>query len=260
MKIIKKLTTILFALMIIAAAVLVPRAAYAKTYKNGTYKVAVELSASGMNHNKLLSPASLTVSDGKYYIDLVFKRVKGDGAPQYTSMTTACGTFTERSLDESAQTCTFKGVQIPEAGDFDVTTVTEAMSQPYEVEYTISVDASGIPEADEVTATTSADDDSSNNGSDNDSSDTATAVASSDGVTLPEKPTAPLTPEESSLAEEKEAEEEIDIADTLEEVLTIGALEEEDTGLGTGAIIGIVAGSAVLIAAAVVIIIKIKKK
>lgn len=259
MRIIKKTTTIVFTLIILAAAVALTPDAYAKTYKNGIYKVTVELSASGMNHNKLVSPATLTVKDGNYYIDLVFKRVKGDGAPQYTSMTTACGTFTERSLDEGAQTCTFKGVQIPDAGDFDVTTVTEAMSQPYEVDYTISVDASGIPEADEVTTTTAVS--SGNSGeSEEDNAGSATAVASSDGVTLPEKPTAPLTPEESSLAEEKEEEENIDIADTLEEVLTIGALEEEDSGLGTGAIIAIVAGAAVLIAAAVVIVIKIKKK
>lgn len=256
MRIIKKTTTIVFTLIILAAAVALTPDVYAKTHKNGTYKVAVELSASGMNHNKLISPATLTVRDGEYYIDLVFKRVKGDGAPQYTSLTTACGTFTERSLDEAAQTCAFKNVQIPYAGDFDVTTVTEAMSQPYEVDYTISVDASGIPETEE-TAETAVSENVGETGADNDNSGSATQTAASEGVTLPEKPTAPLTPEESLLAEEKETAER---ADTLEEILTIGALEEESAGPGVGVIIGIAAGAAALIAATVVIIIRVKKK
>ncbi len=119
-------------------------AAAAGKYVDGTYTIACRLTGEEW-HNTLVSPATLYVEEGNLYVDIVFKRVTAPlHAPRYDSLTTAYGTYAPET-DEEACTCTFRHVQIPDLGYQDVATVTSAMSQPYEVVYTVFFDPTGVP-------------------------------------------------------------------------------------------------------------------
>ena len=147
MKLIRKaLCVLLAALMVTAAAALAAPSAWAEDYEDGDYSVSIDLGESGMNHNTLASPTTVHIENGKIYVDLVFKRVKSaDHAPQYTQVSTDCGTYTNPEIDNGALTCTFRYVQVSHLGSVTIYTITEAMSQPYEVDYVIYIDDSGIP-------------------------------------------------------------------------------------------------------------------
>ncbi len=126
-----------------APTAVTPAAAGGK-YVNGTYTIACQLTGEEW-HNTLVSPTTLYVEEGNLYVDIVFKRVKAPlHAPRYDSLTTAYGTYAPE-LNEEACTCTFRRVQIPDLGYQDVVTVTSAMSQPYEVGYTVFFDPTGVP-------------------------------------------------------------------------------------------------------------------
>ena len=126
-----------------ASAAVTPAASAGK-YVDGTYTIACQLMGEGW-HNTLVSPTTLYVEDGNLYVDIVFKRVDAPlHAPRYDTLTTAYGTYFPE-LNEEALTCTFRRVQIPDLGYQDVATVTSAMSQPYEVVYTVFFDPTGVP-------------------------------------------------------------------------------------------------------------------
>ncbi len=116
----------------------------AAVYEDGSYTVPV--SAEGLGrHNTLWSSASVTVEDGAIYADVTFERVDPrDHAPQFDWLRTSLGTFAPE-IDDASFTCTFRRVQIEDFGSVNVTLQTSAMSQPYEVEYTLKFDGSSVP-------------------------------------------------------------------------------------------------------------------
>lgn len=196
MKKTKHLLTAALCSLLLLALILTAPTAHAE-YRDGTYEVAISLGGSGMNHNELLSPTTVRIENGSIYVDLVFHRATNDHAPQYVSVTTGCGTFTGPSISDTALTCTFYGVEVPSLGDVSITTVTEAMSQPYEVEYTVYIDDSAIPQTGGSTAPASGDT-AAPGGSQSSAQSGTTAVQSSTTaapapqVTLPDKPTQAL--------------------------------------------------------------------
>jgi hypothetical protein len=185
------LTAALCSLLLLALILTAPKA-HAE-YRDGTYQVAISLGGSGMNHNELLSPTTVRIENGSIYVDLVFHRVTNDHAPQYVSVTTGCGTFTGPSISDTAMTCAFYGVEVPSLGDVSITTVTEAMSQPYEVDYTVHIDDADIPQTGGSSAPASGDTQSTTAAQ---SGTTAAQSGSTDApapqVTLPDKPTQAL--------------------------------------------------------------------
>ncbi len=116
----------------------------AAVYEDGSYTVPV--SAEGLGrHNTLWSSASVTVEDGAIYADVTFERVDPrDHAPQFDWLRTSLGTFTPE-IDDASFTCTFRRIRIADFGSVDVTIQTSAMSQPYELEYTLIFDGSSVP-------------------------------------------------------------------------------------------------------------------
>lgn len=184
------LTAALCAVLLLALILAAPKA-HAE-YRDGTYQVPISLGGSGMNHNELLSPTTVRIENGSIYVDLVFHRVTNDHAPQYVSVTTGCGTFTGPSISDTAMTCAFYGVEVPSLGDVSITTVTEAMSQPYEVDYTLYVDDSAIPQtggaapaSGDTQSTTAAQ-------SGTTAAQSGSTAAPAPQVTLPDKPTQAL--------------------------------------------------------------------
>ncbi len=181
--------------LLLLALILTAPAAHAE-YRDGTYEVAISLGGSGMNHNELLSPTTVRIENGSIYVDLVFHRVTNDHAPQYASVTTGCGTFTGPSISDTALTCAFYGVEVPSLGDVSITTLTEAMSQPYEVDYTVHIDDSAIPQTGGSTAPASGDTAAPGGSQSSAQSGTTaaqgTTAAPAPQVTLPDKPTQAL--------------------------------------------------------------------
>lgn len=182
--------------LLLLALILTAPPAHAE-YRDGTYQAAISLGGSGMNHNELLSPTTVRIENGSIYVDLVFHRVTNDHAPQYVSVTTGCGTFTGPSISETALTCAFYGVEVPSLGDVSITTVTEAMSQPYEVDYTLHIDDADIPQTGGSAAPASGD--TAALGGSQSSAQSGTTAAQSGStaapapqVTLPDKPTQAL--------------------------------------------------------------------
>lgn len=196
MKKTKHLLTAALCAVLLLALILTAPVAHAE-YRDGTYQVAISLGGSGMNHNELLSPTTVRIENGSIYVDLVFHRVTNDHAPQYVSVTTGCGTFTGPSISDTAMTCAFYGVEVPSLGDVSITTVTEAMSQPYEVDYTVHIDDSAIPQTG-GSATPSSGDTAALGGSQSSAQSGAAAAQSGSTaapapqVTLPDKPTQAL--------------------------------------------------------------------
>ena len=191
MKKTKRLLTAALCAMLLLALILTAPPAHAE-YRDGTYQAAISLGGSGMNHNELLSPTTVRIENGSIYVDLVFHRVTNDHAPQYVSVTTGCGTFTGPSVSDTAMTCAFYGVEVPSLGDVSITTVTEAMSQPYEVDYTLYVDDSAIPQtggaapaSGDTQSTTAAQ-------SGTTAAQSGSTAAPAPQVTLPDKPTQAL--------------------------------------------------------------------
>ena len=186
------LTAALCAVLLLALILAAPKA-HAE-YRDGTYQAAISLGGSGMNHNELLSPTTVRIENGSIYVDLVFHRVTNDHAPQYVSVTTGCGTFTGPSVSDTAMTCAFYGVEVPSLGDVSITTVTEAMSQPYEVDYTLYVDDSAIPQTGSAAASgdTAAPGGSQSSAQSGTPAAQGTTAAPAPQVTLPDKPTQAL--------------------------------------------------------------------
>ena len=195
MKKTKHLLTAALCAVLLLALILTAPPAHAE-YRDGTYQTAISLGGSGMNHNELLSPTTVRIENGSIYVDLVFHRVTNDHAPQYASVTTGCGTFTGPSISDTALTCAFYGVEVPSLGDVSITTLTEAMSQPYEVDYTVHIDDSAIPQTGGSTAPASGDTAAPGGSQSSAQSGTTaaqgTTAAPAPQVTLPDKPTQAL--------------------------------------------------------------------
>ena len=192
MKKTKHLLTAALCSLLLLALILTAPAAHAE-YRDGTYQVPISLGGSGMNHNELLSPTTVRIENGSIYVDLVFHRVTNDHAPQYVSVTTGCGTFTGPSISDTAMTCAFYGVEVPSLGDVSITTVTEAMSQPYEVDYTVHIDDSAIPQTGAaVSGDTAALGGSQSSAQSGAAAAQGAAAAPAPQVTLPDKPTQAL--------------------------------------------------------------------
>ena len=155
MKTIKRiLCVMLSAFLICAGAALFAQNASADGYADGTYSASVRMQGEGW-HNSIVSPTTVYIENGEIYADIVFVRTSAPlHAPAYASVTTSYGTFKNPVVDETNYTCAFYRVHIDNLGEFTFSAVTEAMSQPYSVEYTIYIDPSGIPEKAEEPAAT----------------------------------------------------------------------------------------------------------
>ena len=199
-------------------------AAAAGKYVDGTYTIGCQLTGEEW-HNTLASPTTLYVEDGNLYVDIVFKRVTAPlHAPRYDSLTTAYGTYSSE-LNEDALTCTFYHVQIPDLGYQDVATVTSAMSQPYEVVYTVFFDPTGVPLTDPSQAVDITPPDEPGSGDEPGEGD----EPGHEDRPGAEEPTAPVKghPDELIIGG-------ADAADTQN--------EESESGLGAAAVIAIAAG------------------
>jgi len=120
--------------------------ALAADYQDGSYKVDFSMEGLG-RHNVAWSTATVDVEGGKLYVTFTLERVDPrDHAPQYDWLKTSLGSVTP-SINDASYTCTFKRVPVPSLGRVAVTAQTSAMSQPYEVEYTLVIGSDGIPEA-----------------------------------------------------------------------------------------------------------------
>ena len=274
---------LLFALMAAPAA----RAAYA----DGTYTVSVSIEGLG-RHNVLWSAATLHVEGGSLYIDVTFERVDpATHAPQYDWMQTSLGRVTPVKNDETCL-CTFYRLPIPSLGNVPVTVLSSAMSQPYEIEYTLKIDGSSVPLAEETT--------SEPEPSAEPTPDSAETPAPTEAPPATAEPTAEPAPEPTDepsaepAPEQPEETPELPIEPTEPDapdapapddpvILTpdlptdappapSGDIEhpgtpeapsapapEAHSGLGTGGIIGIIAAAAVVIAVVLALCLKKKK-
>lgn len=145
MKASRSVMSIMAALVFLFALSLsvVPQTA-AADYEDGSYSVPVSVTGLG-RHNILWSTAAVTVENGEIYADITFERVDPrDHAPQFDWLKTSLGTFSPE-IDDASFTCTFRRVRIADFGSVDVTLQTSAMSQPYELEYTLQFDGSSVP-------------------------------------------------------------------------------------------------------------------
>ena len=145
MKQIKRvLCVLLMAVTLMTAAALSAPRAYAAEYEDGDYTVSFRMEGLG-RHNIAWDTATVHIDGGAIYVDFTLERVDPrDHAPQYDYLTTPCGTYYP-TTNEAAYTCTFSWVQVPGLGRVDVSAMTSAMSQPYEVDYVLYIDDSGIP-------------------------------------------------------------------------------------------------------------------
>lgn len=120
---------------------------FAASYQDGTYSVPVNLSGGRMGHNAIVSPCTVTVSGGKLYADIIFKRVKSPWhAPMYRYLSTSLGTVYPE-VNESEMTNVFYQVPIQSLGNVQVSTLSDAMSEPKEIDYILYFDESAIPMA-----------------------------------------------------------------------------------------------------------------
>ncbi len=118
--------------------------AFAADYEDGTYTVPFSMSGLG-RHNIAWRTATVEIEDGNFYLTFTLERVDPrDHAPQYDWFASSLGSVTPVINDE-AYTCTFRRLPVPSLGEVEVSAQTSAMSQPYAIDYTISIDASSIP-------------------------------------------------------------------------------------------------------------------
>ena len=151
----KILGVILSALVLCAGFSLLFPPASAAEYEDGVYSVGVSTLGEGW-HNTIVSPTTVYIEDGNIYTDIVFLRTSTPlHAPVYVSLTTAYGTYTDPVINESNYTCAFYHVRIDSLGEIPFSAVTEAMSMPYSVDYSVYIDPDAVPlKADEPPAPT----------------------------------------------------------------------------------------------------------
>ncbi len=139
----KRTLAIIFVLAVLLSCCALTALA-AEDYADGTYTVPFSMDGLG-RHNKAWTSATVHVEGGKLYVDFTIERLDPrTQPPQYDWLKTEFGTY-KPTLNNDNFTCTFSRVQVPHLGSVDVTAQTSAMSQPYEVEYTINIDGSSIP-------------------------------------------------------------------------------------------------------------------
>jgi hypothetical protein len=144
----RKRLAALLAIILLLALMAAP-AAYA-AYEDGTYTVPVSIEGLG-RHNVLWSSATLHVEGGQLYLDLTFERVDPrDHAPQYDWIQSSAGRVSGVKSD-ATYTCTFYRLPIYGFGRIPVSVLSTAMSEPKVIEYTLVVDGSSVPEAEEPT-------------------------------------------------------------------------------------------------------------
>ncbi len=141
----KILCTILSAIILCAGfSPFIPMAAAAE-YEDGVYSAGVSMVGEGW-HNSVVSPTTVYIEDGAVYVDIVFVRTSSPWhAPAYVSLTTAYGTYTDPVIDESNYTCAFYHVRIDALGEIPFSAVTEAMSVPHSVDYSVYIDPDAVP-------------------------------------------------------------------------------------------------------------------
>lgn len=290
----KKKIAALLALVMLLALVAAPAAHAA--YADGTYTVPVSIEGLG-RHNVLWSSATLHVEEGRLYIDVTFERVDpATHAPQYDWMQTSLGRVSPVK-DDAACLCSFYRLPIPGLGSVPVTVLSSAMSQPYEIDYTLVIDGSSVPLAEAQNPEPSAEPAP-------DSAETPELTdappATSEPTSEPSAEPAPDQPEETPIPTPEQPieptvpDEPADGPDappapsdaviltpdmpTDEPPAQTGEPEhpgtpeapsapepaptpapEEHGGLGTGGIIGIIAAAAVLVAAVLALVLKKKK-
>ncbi|MBR5115402.1 MAG: hypothetical protein IK101_08950 [Oscillospiraceae bacterium] len=138
----KKRIAALLALVLLLALMAAPEAH--AVYADGTYTVPVSIEGLG-RHNVLWSAATLHVEGGSLYIDVTFERVDpATHAPQYDWMQSSLGRVNPVKNDDTCL-CTFYRLPIPSLGNVPVTVLSSAMSQPYEIDYTLKIDGSSVP-------------------------------------------------------------------------------------------------------------------
>lgn len=121
-----------------------PSITYAEQYPNGTYSVPVSLSGGSMGHNNVASPCTVTIENGNIYADIIFKRVTPPWhAPRYEWLRTSKGTVMP-VVDEANYTNTFYRVPIESLGSVPITTLSSAMSEAHEINYTLYFDPNSI--------------------------------------------------------------------------------------------------------------------
>ncbi|MBQ7464995.1 MAG: hypothetical protein IJS55_00580 [Oscillospiraceae bacterium] len=178
--------------LLLLALILTAPPAHAE-YRDGTYEVPFSIGGLG-RHNVAWPTATVTVEGGRYYLTFTIERVDPrTHAPQYDWLSTDCGTFTP-SLNDAAFTCTFSGVEVSHLGSIAVTAQTSGMSQPYEVDYTLYVDDSAIPQTGSAAASgdTAAPGGSQSSAQSGTPAAQGTTAAPAPQVTLPDKPTQAL--------------------------------------------------------------------
>ncbi len=140
-RILRALCGALLALCVLAS---MPLCAFAADYEDGTYTVPFSMSGLG-RHNIAWNTATVEVENGSLYVTFTLERVDPrDHAPQYDWVETSLGKVVP-TINDEAFTCTFSHVPVPSLGEVEVSVQTSAMSQPYAIDYTINIDASGIP-------------------------------------------------------------------------------------------------------------------
>lgn len=121
---------------------------FAASYESGTYSVPVSLSGGTMGHNEIVSPCTVHISNGSITADIVIKRVKKPWhAPSIAWVETSAGRSGGPSVDENSYTNAFYNVPLPSLGTVTLNILTDAMSEPHEIEYSLYFDDSGIPAA-----------------------------------------------------------------------------------------------------------------
>ncbi len=286
----KKRFAALLALLLLVALFAAPAAQAA--YEDGTYTVSVSIEGLG-RHNVLWSAATLHVEGGSLYIDVTFERVDpATHAPQYDWMQTSLGRVTPVKNDDTCL-CTFYRLPIPSLGNVPVTVLTSAMSQPYEVDYTLRIDGSSVPLAEEQTPEPSAEPtpDSAETPAPTDAPEPSNEPAPTTSAPEPSaepapEPSAEPTPEETPSPVPELPDEPADVPEPTEAVILTPDLPTDEppapsgdaehpgtpeapsapapapearSGLGTGGIIGIIAAAAVVIAVVLALILKKKK-
>lgn len=138
------LCAVLTAALLLSVCALTAAQAYAAEYQDGDYTVPITLLTES-KHNTVISPTTVHIENGNIYVDIAFQRKGENEMPQMASLTSDCGTYTKPEVNETNRSNTFYRVQVSSLGSVDVTVVTEAMSQPYEIDYTVFIDATSIP-------------------------------------------------------------------------------------------------------------------
>ncbi|MBR4232726.1 MAG: hypothetical protein IKR95_05900, partial [Oscillospiraceae bacterium] len=146
MRLSKRILCVLFSALILCAGFsLFSPPASAAGYADGVYSADVSMMGEGW-HNSIASPTTVYIENGAVYVDIIFVRTTSPWhAPNYVSLTTSYGTYYDPVIDEASYTCAYYHVRVSGLGEIPFSTVTEAMSMPYSVDYSIYIDPDAVP-------------------------------------------------------------------------------------------------------------------